>query len=35
MPGTVLEGAKAACSIWAKKFTGFSFSVMTPTSCNG
>jgi hypothetical protein len=30
MPGTMLLGANAACSIWAKKFSGFSFSVIRP-----
>ena len=31
MPGTVLPGEKAACSIWAKKFSGLRFSVIVPT----
>ncbi len=35
MPGTMLAGEKAACSIWAKKFSGFSLRVMVPTLIRG
>ena len=31
MPGTVLPGENAACSIWAKKLSGFLFRVIVPT----
>src|ERR1035437_10167235 len=31
MPGTVLPGENAACSIWAKKLSGFLFRVIAPT----
>ena len=35
MPGTKFDGAKAACSICAKYFSGFSFSSMVPTLISG
>jgi len=35
IPGTVLPGEKAACSISAKKFSGFLFSVILPTGISG
>ena len=35
MPGTMFDGAKAACSIWAKKFCGFSLRVKWPTGISG
>ena len=35
MPGTVLPGENAACSICAKKFSGLRFSVIFPTRTSG
>ena len=35
MPGTSALGSNAACSIWAKKFSGLRFSVIVPTSISG
>src|SRR5690242_705737 len=35
IPGTVLPGEKAACSICAKKFSGLRLSVMVPTRISG
>ncbi len=35
MPGTVLPGENAACSISAKKFTGLRLSVSVPTGISG
>ena len=35
IPGTSADGSNAACSICAKKFSGFRFSVIVPTGISG
>jgi hypothetical protein len=35
MPGAVFPAENAACSIWAKKLSGFLFSVIVATLISG